>query len=86
MTAVQKQNESDFCRCDRSASCPSKCVLPLTLAPAIHGEGDARGETEGVERAAHEREAKVALRVGVGAPITTRPIGRPPRPPPIGRG
>ena len=36
MTAVQKQNESDFCRCDRSASCPSKCVLPLTLAPAIH--------------------------------------------------
>ena len=26
------------------------------------GEGD-RGETEGVERAAHEREAKVALRV-----------------------
>ena len=36
MTAVQKQNESDFCRCDYSASCPSKCVLPLTLAPAIH--------------------------------------------------
>ena len=40
--AVQMQNESGFCKCDHSASCPSKCVLPLTLAPVMHRFGSPR--------------------------------------------
>ena len=58
MTAVQKQNESDFCRCDYSASCPSKCVLPLTLAPAIHVFGLATEELRVVAGGVAEEDVR----------------------------